>query len=440
MPRNAHVLWCVLLLSLPARAEWARQSQGLGQQSGFMDISAVSATFAVMVGTKKTSQDTPVVMITSDGGKTWSQRIPAPMTNPLDIHFYTSAWFIDDKLGFVGGMGEIFTTTDGGNTWTRVGLGGLFAGPVMDIHTADPKTGVFAANSKGEVLRSTDDGATWPVLAQPLPKVSLRRILFVDAEHGWVTAGSSVIDEETKEITGYKNGALALTTDGGTSWTTVFSKEARAVAGVSFADTSHGWIISNAMTGPRIEQTTDGGSTWSELALPGKTQVGEIKALVDVRFFDRCEGWLAGNAGPNSAGVLWRTVDGGKTWSEVKERKFLELGKMFGFPIEASLYAFAFVDRGIGWASGSYEAIFRYDASAAAPACGLPSGDGGGTAGDGGGVTGDGVAGGSGDGCGCVLWGRSCPAPWGGLALLLALALRLRRRSRRRHVIYGRRK
>jgi MYXO-CTERM domain-containing protein len=415
-----YTLLCAALAPRAAHGGWKRQASGMNQKTGYLDLCAVSKTFAAAAGVVKLGQEKPVVAITTDG-KTWTQHFPHKQAHQFDIQIFTSVFFADDKQGYVGGLGMIWSTTDGGSTWTAKNLGGLFAGPISDIHSAEPSSGVFAAASKGKLLRTTDGGKTWPVLATPLgSSVSLNRVFFLDAKRGWVTAGTSEEDPTTNEITGYEDGGLALTTDGGKTWKKIFSGEKRQVDEVFFVDAQYGWLLSTSMSGPRLEASTDGGETWSDVTHPSKAKPGKITSLAAVRFFDRCEGWLAGGTGESGPGVLWRTTDGGKSWTELTDRKFLELGKIFGLPVQASIWALDFVDRETGFAGGSWESLYGYTADDKAPACGnKPAGDGGTGPGDGE------------EGEGCCSVARGGPGPWPALALL-ALLLELARRRRRK--------
>jgi photosystem II stability/assembly factor-like uncharacterized protein len=408
----AAALLIAVLAPQGAQGAWKRQAAGINQKTGYLDLCAVSATFAAAAGVIKQGQDKPVVMITRDG-KSWSPHFPHTSTNPFDIQIFGAVWFEDDKQGYVGGLGMIWSTSDGGKSWTAVNKGGLLAGPINDIHTAAPGTGVFAVTSKGELLRSTDSGKTWPALAKPLGAgVALTHVHFVDADTGWVTAGAAVADQTTKDVTGYKDGALARTMDGGVTWTTVFSGEQRAVVDVAFIDADNGWMVSRSMQGSVLEQTSDGGKSWAKVSTPQTSKPGKISALAAVRFFDRCEGWLVGRAGEQGPGVLWRSEDGGSSWTEVTDRAFLELGKIFGIPIQASLNAVAFADRSVGFAGGDWETLYRYDADGAGPPCG----------GGGGGLD-DSID----EGC-CAMGGAPPRSVW--LALpLLALLLLARRRD-----------
>ncbi len=416
-----------LLYPGAAMAGWAIQSQGMGQTLGFVDVAAVNPSFAVAVGViKDGSQQKSVAMITRDG-VSWQRVYPIMPTGPLDLHIYSSVWFMNETEGIIGGIGEILTTQDGGGSWDRIDRGGMFGSAVNDLHGAGSAGGVFAVTSKGEVLHSADGGATWSDTPQPLGEVHLSHIFFIDDQYGWITAGQTVMEtvpgehNDEEKLVGYKDGALLQTTDGGATWEVLFSGEERAVNSISFVDDQFGWITSNSMAGPKVQHSADGGESWADLPLPQTTQVGDLNYLTSVHFFNRCEGWLMGGAGSGDAvAVLWHTVDGGKTWDELADRAFLKIGEMFGFPIEVNAISWGFVDRNIGWMMGSYESIFRYDADSPAPTCNAQNPDLNGTG------TGDNGEDSESSAGGCSIRPGG-PSGWTTIIFLLWLMLRRRR-------------
>ena len=86
---------------------------------------------------------------TYDGGITWQ-----PLDNPFNADIY-SIFFLNDTLGFFAGGGGA-RTTDGGETWTSIGLPQF----TMSIFFTDPDTG-YAVGVSGYVLRTTNGGDDW---------------------------------------------------------------------------------------------------------------------------------------------------------------------------------------------------------------------------------------------------------------------------------------
>lgn len=89
-----------------------------------------------------------------------------------------------------------------------------------------------------------------------------------------------------------------LRNDGGahTDWT-VTPLSNSTINAVFFLDTQRGWAAGNGMF-----HTVDGGQTW--------VQDNNWGSMYDLFFLDALNGWAAGNGG-----IVYRTTDGGTTWS-----------------------------------------------------------------------------------------------------------------------------
>ncbi|MBI3766262.1 MAG: hypothetical protein HY277_07155 [Ignavibacteriales bacterium] len=75
---------------------------------------------------------------------------------------------------------------------------------------------------------------------------------------------------------------------------------------VEFKDSLHGWCSA----GDQLYRTEDGGHTW----YPG-SQPSLPNGFFDLSFSDTVHGWAVGTFFGDDA-LIWRTTDGGRTWSE----------------------------------------------------------------------------------------------------------------------------
>ncbi|MHB9146318.1 MAG: WD40/YVTN/BNR-like repeat-containing protein [Symbiobacteriia bacterium] len=131
----------------------------------------------------------------------------------------------------------------------------------------------------------------------------------------WTPACSRTFGYCSEEKSG-ASAALVLfrTTDGGATWT---SSPPLVVPGAIwgrpvFSDPDHGWIVGRRSNQVLLYRTTDAGESWRS------TSVNELlgPAGTSVSFVDSQTGWLATwQAGPNQSGRLWKTTDGGLTWT-----------------------------------------------------------------------------------------------------------------------------
>jgi MYXO-CTERM domain-containing protein len=411
-----------ILAASPAHAAWTLLAKAAaGQDAGYFQVSAADATHAMAVGTHKdpgSGNSTGVVAVTTDG-VSWQQ--VKPSTSP--IAFYTAVHMVSAQKAFVGMTGQLMVTSDGGGTWTpyKEADWGPLKGPMITgVGFAGQSTG-YLVGSGGTIRKTTDGGTTWTPVTGPAG-IDWGGLFVLDAQHLWLWAGSSITDEQTGEITGYEDGTLAFSADGGATFTTVFEGEARAVARVFMINSDEGYMVSNAMAGPRLEHTTDGGKTWTAQPLPLGAAGGAPDTVFDVFFFDLCEGFLLQEQTENTQ--LMYTTDSGATWTQIPKDPF-KIQIPLPIAVFARLAAFDFPSREVGFAGGFFESLAGYAADGAGPNCGTGTPDGGSHGGDGGGG-GDDDGGG---GCGCRAAGAGGVA---GAVLMTALLGGLGARRRRR--------
>lgn len=171
---------------------------------------------------------------------------------------------------------------------------------IASIHMVDENTG-WAMSASGRILRTMDAGQTWSDVTPS--DVGNRPSSVVSGLGAFAgEAKAWYLDLETNVVYG--------SSDVGGSWERLaaiepdISNDGGEV--LTFADSQHGWI--EVMSGTHHERgeifaTADGGRTWTQV------YVGDLAG--DLRFTDAKHGWLNTGAG------LYRTEDGGETWSKV---------------------------------------------------------------------------------------------------------------------------
>jgi photosystem II stability/assembly factor-like uncharacterized protein len=124
-------------------------------------------------------------------------------------------------------------------------------------------------------------------------------------------------------------GGVWKTTDGGANWVPLFEKEdissigALAVSpsdhNVIYAGTGEAAIRGNTTYGTGVYKSIDAGKTWKNLGLQDTRQIGAL--IVDPRNSDVVLVAALGHAfGPNQERGIFRSSDGGKTWTPVLKK------------------------------------------------------------------------------------------------------------------------
>lgn len=237
------------------------------------------------------------ILRTTDGGLTWNPQttavFDAPNGFPNVVHF----WNIND--GFCmgdpnGGYFEIYSTNDGGTTWTRVpeanippntsgeyGTTGMYC-VVGDI--------VWFTTGKGRVYKSIDKGHHWTV-GSTGNLTEQMRISFRDVNYGLIQVNTSPYDTYSS-------------TDGGDTWQQLFptgifyANEFCYVPGTANTFISAGADYTNSFQG--TSYSTDGGLTWNVIPLSDTTQ------FLTVDFIDANHGWAGAFNTDSVTGGIWK--------------------------------------------------------------------------------------------------------------------------------------
>jgi photosystem II stability/assembly factor-like uncharacterized protein len=143
---------------------------------------------------------------------------------------------------------------------------------------------------------------------------------------GRALAIEGVVGEPDTYYFGAVAGGVWKTTDGGANWIPLFDKQpissigAIAVAqsdhNVIYAGTGEGAIRGNTTYGTGVFKSIDAGKTWENVGLKDTRQIGAL--IVDPRNENVVLVAALGHAfGPNQERGIFRTTDGGKTWTKV---------------------------------------------------------------------------------------------------------------------------
>ncbi len=143
---------------------------------------------------------------------------------------------------------------------------------------------------------------------------------------GRVLAASGIAGNPNVYYFGAVAGGVWKTTDGGLTWVPLFDKQPVSSIGaievapsdpnVIYVGTGEGCLRGNISYGNGMYKSVDGGATWTHIGLDDTQHIARI--AVDPRNSDIVFVAAVGHAyGPNAERGVFRTTDGGKTWTKV---------------------------------------------------------------------------------------------------------------------------
>ena len=324
------------------------------------------------------------VHISTDNGYTWQPSntgIPpqsGPTGDALPI-FSLTVDPHDPQIIWAGTneTGHIYKSTDGGYTWQQKDQGitidydgGLsFRGFTVDprtsdivyamAETADPITGyaVWGSGTGGAVFKTIDGGENWTKIWDGGMPSSLARYMWIDPRNPdvlYVSTGifdRGAIGEGNPETDPDPFGGLGIlkSTDGGQSWRILGEENGLgmlyigslymhpdnpdvllAAAGHVMPAPAAEWMIPSGHGPAGIYRTDDGGETWTHVLESSPDRIGEAFSSVEI-----CP------SNPNivyagSEATIYRSHDAGLTWAVVSggTEGWGPSGVITGWPID----------------------------------------------------------------------------------------------------------
>jgi gliding motility-associated-like protein len=249
-----------------------------------------------------------VILATTDGGKTWTDRTIAsfgPTVSILGMSFPDAG-----RLYFTATNGNIYSSPDIGTTVnllftpsrisTNYGLATSGTGATTRIWATSYRSSDVV--NRAVVYRSLNNGATWDTIKafSTMGTNVPQMIKFVDDNTGYMAAGKSW---------------LWKTTDGGTTWTNI-SPDPALTASTAFGSLHSFGVFGNTIyyfalvsTTRYLYKSTDGGATWSANIFPITVANEPVTNIGDFVMHDANN--FVALTGPNKILI---TNDGGATW------------------------------------------------------------------------------------------------------------------------------
>jgi photosystem II stability/assembly factor-like uncharacterized protein len=208
---------------------------------------------------------------TTDGGQTFTIQT---------TQFNTNAIYMFNSLeGYSGGAeGRVYKTSNGGTTWV---VHGSIGGPLLDIDFPPESDTGYCSGDKGKIYKITTSGVNSMYTGL---NSNLRSISVPTKFQGWACGGSIIVHNT------------------GNSWVTDQSYPSASYNGIYMVNNVTGWVVGNNGV---IIKTSDG-TGWNYLINPDTSN----QSLYNVFFLNASEGWAVG-----SGGIILHTTNGGALWT-----------------------------------------------------------------------------------------------------------------------------
>ncbi len=346
-----------LFLANTLQAGWNRLNSGVDVWLSDVCFPAGPDT-GFVVGKKGT------ILKTVNGGLTWEV-----LNSGTEAHVCKIEFPKDCRIGYaLTGLRDTDTllkTVDGGLNWTKINVG--TDGRLIESHFPEgPEVGYILGTkdtivegvilAKSVIFKTADSGNTWIRLKRFFDFGGLEAIWFVNNDTGYVGGAGDIATGPT----------ILKTTDGGETWidkTPLYNPDLwqQSLTDICFPQGSQVGFGSGPWF---IMKTSDGGDNWEEITPEAETQKGvRYRSAGERRLPNYSWDWLCfpvdtlvgyGNGGGvNYYARIWKTIDGGATWSKQDS--------VGGEPVGESgtLLGADFINTNIGYAVGDSGVILK---------------------------------------------------------------------------------
>jgi photosystem II stability/assembly factor-like uncharacterized protein len=248
---------------------------------------------------------------TTDGGQSW-QRLSQATTEV----FPRCVGFASSGLGWIGNINltnsplpdrALFETEDGGRTWSNISsrITGAPVAGLCGMRVLDARTVVAVGRWSGPAVfvKTTDGGRTWVSRDLGALTAGLVDVAFLDERRGFAVGGFGDGPADAQQRA--SRVVVLATEDGGETWQTRYLGSRAGERGwkIQFADALTGYVsIEGASPEGVVLRTADGGRTWE------RRLVAAGLSFEGVGFVSPRRGWLGSGQG------LFATQDGGANW------------------------------------------------------------------------------------------------------------------------------
>ena len=255
-------------------------------------------------------------------------------SNPNVIYVGTGAGIIRPDLAIGDGM---YKSTDAGKTWTHLGLRDTQMIAAIAVDPTNPERLFVAAlghpygpNAERGVFRSTDGGRTFEKVLYKDEYTSANEVLMDPKNPNTLYATLWAQQQSFIEGQGFGDAGMGIfkSTNGGTTWTQLSEGLPTILqANMAIAPSDSNILYATIAPGQGaigLYKSTDGGAHWFQAVKGPSAPAGLAQ---DMRPMSRIGGGdlptvTIDSKDPNvvytASTVMWRTMDGGMTWSAVR--------------------------------------------------------------------------------------------------------------------------
>ena len=268
---------------------------------------------------------------TTDNGVTWTPitdgKIPLGSTgsvavadsDPNVIYLGTGSDSVRSNVSTGRG---VYKSTDGGETWSFIGLYNAGQIGAVRIHPTNPDIvwvaaggDVFKSNEERGVFKTTDGGKTWHKVLCVSDAVGAMDVELQPGNPNAVYAWMSLLERKPWTIiSGSREGGFYKSTDGGEHFTKITNGLPNELIGkanlaVTNANPNRIYALIEAKPGGGLYRSEDAGQTW--------TRINSQGALIQRPFYYTTLGADPSNADVVYAGAegFFKSTDGGKTFT-----------------------------------------------------------------------------------------------------------------------------
>lgn len=284
--------------------------------SRLVGVTCMSSTACLAVGfISGSSTDTPEVLASANGGQSWAlQTLPISNGDLIAVSCVASTTDCT-VVGNVSGNDApavILGTTDGGTTWTSQSAPSD-AGPLSGVSCVSATTCQAVGETYPEVtylaIDTTDGGSTWNDETLPSPPGVLSGLDSISCTSSMDCVAGGFDFNSSNDVA-----LMAMTTDGGTTWSNPpMPAGTLAIGGVSCPTSTACEVATTYLAPPENTQTaeslrsTDGGATWTAQQINAYQQGGMTS--ISCSSATVCIGSLqSADLITNDGGAVWRGV------------------------------------------------------------------------------------------------------------------------------------